>query len=182
MKINLDCVRDVMLCVEANTGLHQRCYFIDYALNSAQEFVGDLSPTPDYQAELEKKYHNEELLYHLKYCIESGLLSVDGPVGLYQTWVCDLTPKGHDFLANIRSKTAGIKSSLLFPRPAPTALTWLLKSQKPLQWKQQKTLCCQADNFPPSLPFHQCPCALKGRRALSFSFGIGNNAPRNRTA
>lgn len=44
MKINLDCVRDVMLCVEANTGLHQRCYFIDYALNSAQEFVGDLSP------------------------------------------------------------------------------------------------------------------------------------------
>ena len=77
MKINLDCVRDVMLCVEANTVLHQRCYFIDYALNSAQEFVGDLSPTPDYQAELETKYHNEELLYHLKYCIESGSNCVD---------------------------------------------------------------------------------------------------------
>ena len=105
MKINLDCVRDVMLCAEANTGLHQRCYFLDYALNIAQEFVGDLAATPDYQAELETKYHNEELLYHLKYCIESGLLVVDGPVGLYQTWVCDLTPKGHDFLSNIRSKS-----------------------------------------------------------------------------
>lgn len=130
MKINLDCVRDVMLCVEANTGLHQRCYFIDYALNSAQEFVGVLSPTPDYQAELETKYHNEELLYHLKYCIESGLLSVDGPVGLYQTWVCDLTPKGHDFLANIRSKNGWNKVKSLVSKAGSNCVDVVIEVAK----------------------------------------------------
>lgn len=113
MKINLDCVRDVMLCAEANTGLHQRCYFLDYSLNSAQEFIGDLADTPDYQTELEKQYHNDELLYHLKYCVESGLLVVDDPVGLYQTWVCDLTPKGHEFLANIRQQNIWSKVKTL---------------------------------------------------------------------
>lgn len=105
MRIDLDCVRDVMLCSEQNTGLHQRCYFLDYSMNAAQEFIGELVDTPAYQAALEKQYDNEELLYHVKYCIESGLLVSDGPTGLYQTWVCDLSPKGHDFLANIRSKT-----------------------------------------------------------------------------
>ena len=60
--------------------------------------------TPEYQTVLEKQYDNEELLYHLKYCIESGLLVADAPSGLYQMWVYDLTPKGHEFLANIRNK------------------------------------------------------------------------------
>lgn len=104
MKIELDCVRDVMLCVEENTGLRQRCYFIDYSLNDAQSYIGDLAETPEYQTVLEKQYDNEELLYHLKYCIESGLLVADAPSGLYQMWVYDLTPKGHEFLANIRNK------------------------------------------------------------------------------
>lgn len=105
MKIDLDCVRDVMLCAEDNTGLHQHCYFIDYSLNASRIFVGDLVETPEYQAALEKRYDNEKLLYHLRYCIESDLLVFDKSKGLYQMWICDLTPKGHAFLANIRSKS-----------------------------------------------------------------------------
>ena len=31
MRINMDCIRDILLCVEENTGLHQACFFISYA-------------------------------------------------------------------------------------------------------------------------------------------------------
>lgn len=105
MKIDLDCVRDVMLCAEENTGLHKWCYFVDYSLNAAQEFVGDLAETPEYQTALEKQYDNEKLMYHLRYCVESDLLVFDKSNGLYQMRIRDLTPKGHEFLANIRSKS-----------------------------------------------------------------------------
>lgn len=112
MKLNLDCVRQILLCVEENTGLRQYCFFIDSGLEEGVTMIGDTPiPPPDYQVNLLKKFANDELIYHINFCAEADLLSVDGSLGLYQTVIADLTPKGHDFLENIRDNKiwSGIK-------------------------------------------------------------------------
>lgn len=113
MRLNLDCVRQILLIVEENTGLRKYCFFIDSSLNESQTAIGDsLIPAPDYQHSLLKKFDNDELIYHINYCAEAGLLSIDTSYGLYQIVIKDLTPKGHDFLENIRDNKvwSGVKS------------------------------------------------------------------------
>lgn len=103
MKLNLDCVRQILLCVEEHTGLRKSCYFIDSGLEPSEILIGNSpTPPPEYQIELLQHFDNDEIIYHINYCIESGLLSTDQPLGLYRIFVSDLTPKGHDFLENIR--------------------------------------------------------------------------------
>ena len=113
MKLNLDCVRSILLCVEANTGLRKYCFFIDSGLEEGQLIIGN-KPTPpaDYQIDLLGQYSNDELIYHINYCIEANLLSSNSHRGLYETIITDLTPKGHDFLENIRDNKVwtGIKA------------------------------------------------------------------------
>ena len=105
MRINMDCVRDVLLCIEENTGLQQRCFFVSYAYSEVQEMIGEelIDPRP-YQLDLEKSYDNDELIYHLKYCAEAGLIVLGENNLTYQNWISDLTPKGHEFLAEIRDE------------------------------------------------------------------------------
>ena len=113
LKLNLDCVRSILLCVEENTGLRNYCFFIDASLEKSQLIIGDNPISPaSYQADLLKKYSNDELIYHINYCIEADLLSPGGPQGVYQIFIAKLTPKGHDFLENIRDNKvwAGVKS------------------------------------------------------------------------
>ena len=70
-----------------------------------------LIPLPDYQINLLKSFDNDELIYHVNYCVESGLLLTDSSFAPYQIIIKDLTPKGHDFLENIRDNKvwSGIK-------------------------------------------------------------------------
>jgi len=130
MQINLDCVRDVMLCAENNTGLHQHCYFLDYHFIEQAEYLGNIEETPAYQAELEKRYDNEEIIYHLKYCIESGLLVSGTPIDLYQIWIIDLTPKGHDFLANIRRQSVWANVKKLLTNSGSTGVDVVIEIAK----------------------------------------------------
>lgn len=112
MRLNLDCVRQLLLCVEDNTGLREYCYFIDSGLEKSQILIGESPiPPPDYQSELLKKFDNDELVYHINYCIDAELLSTITPIGSYRIGIADLTPKGHDFLENIRDNKiwSGIK-------------------------------------------------------------------------
>lgn len=113
MKLNLDCVRQILLIVEENTGLRKYCFFIDSGLEEGEIAIGSpLISLPDYQINLLKNYDNDELIYHINYCVESKLLSIDSSSGLYQIIIKDLTPKGHDFLENIRDNKvwSGVKS------------------------------------------------------------------------
>jgi hypothetical protein len=103
MRINVDCVRDIMLCSESNTGLRSCCVFIDTELSaSIAPHLGELPKEPsDYQSELNQKWDNETLIYHVRYCIDADLLRVVGtPTDEYV--ISDLTPKGHSFIENIR--------------------------------------------------------------------------------
>lgn len=112
MKLNLDCVRQILLCVEENTGLRKSCFFIDSGVEESLALVGSSPiPLPDYQTNLLESVTNDELIYHVNYCIVSGLLLSESPPDQYQIWIDDLTPKGHDFLENIRDNKvwSGVK-------------------------------------------------------------------------
>ena len=96
MQISLECIRDILLCVEKHTSCHMRCYF--YEDESCQELR-------EHQALLLVNYSIDELFYHIRYCIKVDLISEfkdttkDGVLN-----IVDLTPKGHDFIANIRDE------------------------------------------------------------------------------
>lgn len=90
MKLNPDCIRDILITIEENVG------FMD-----AIE-IGEENYT---QCELLKSYSYNEIGYHINQCSLSGfftqtIASLDGSF-----IIMDLSPKAHDFLANIRSES-----------------------------------------------------------------------------
>lgn len=107
MKLNIYCVRDVMLWVEAITTPTQLASYVNTdAVDSDDGFLyinADDRPMPNAaQKKLLEKYSNETLVYHLHYCIEAKLLTeFDSPDGNIIV-IKDLTPLGHDFIGNIR--------------------------------------------------------------------------------
>ena len=117
MKLDLDCVRDVMLCAEENTGYRNNCVFIDPVdAEKEAKFLDVKPPEPaEYQKTLTDKYGLDMFLYHVNYCIQAGLLCADEHTLSYQFVILDLTPYGHQFLENIRPASMWeiVKSSLL---------------------------------------------------------------------
>ena len=81
-------------------------------------------------------YTHEEILYHIRQCKESGLITeVHYYDGGKHTDISDLTPTGHEFLANIRndsiwkkviSKGSGASLSILMELAKQTALKYFL--------------------------------------------------------
>lgn len=127
MKLNPDCIRDIMLCVEDNTGLRQSCRFVDTGLDDAMQFVGDVKKPMAYQLELLKKYDNNELIYHLRHCIEANLMTCHDLSDEYIFIINDLTPLGHDFLAHIRPKKAWQKIVEIAEPIGATSLNGLIQ-------------------------------------------------------
>ncbi|WP_125607953.1 DUF2513 domain-containing protein [Lapidilactobacillus bayanensis] len=87
MKLDPDCIRDVLLTVEKHATFSQEV--------KPQAFADD---------GLLEKYDMETLLYHIRETSNSGLIS---GLTFYMSRsfvIKDLTPEGHEFLANIRSE------------------------------------------------------------------------------
>ena len=88
MKLDPDCVRDVLIEIEEKSK------------------VGVMLVFPS-DSELLPKYGRDKLEYHLRQCVWNGFVKIydDGiqTNGDYQ--VKDLAPPAHTFLANIRSDT-----------------------------------------------------------------------------
>ncbi len=90
MKLNPDCVRDVLLAVEENTGVH-----------AVMEIDED-----DYtQYQQLKKYKYEEVAYHIVQCNLNGYFTDFAERIDNSYMIVDLSPKAHEFIANIRSDT-----------------------------------------------------------------------------
>ena len=89
MKLNPACVRAVLLAVESKT---DATHF--FALDRSEP-LGDLS-----------EYSYDDILYHIRQCSMASLI-----VGLFEAdggdyiRISDLSPAGHEFLANVRSDT-----------------------------------------------------------------------------
>ncbi len=105
MRLNMDCIRDILLCIEEHTGLRQYCNFIDLGLSASAIFVDEEIEPKDYQKKLLEKYSNDILIYHLNYCAETNLIDLAEIGDQYNIIISDLTPSGHEFLANIRKDT-----------------------------------------------------------------------------
>ena len=92
MKLNPDCIRDILLTVEEYTGF-----------SSTMGYPGD-------NYKLLSIYSTDEVLYHIKQCELSGLIT---KVSWFLGGACaihDLSPEGHKLLADIRSDTTWNKT------------------------------------------------------------------------
>ncbi len=105
MKLDIDCLRDVLICVEDNTGLHQSCVFYDLpVMEKVCSLMGKEKPDiPGYQAELLKHYKSDVLFYHVLQCVEGGLIKRAEDTAPYEAVISGLTFEGHDFLGNLRN-------------------------------------------------------------------------------
>jgi len=110
VKLNPDCIRDILLSAEDNTG------YSEYL-----EYPGELDKCP-----LLKKYNDEEVKYHIMQCKKSYLLEVDTDLaGNFS--INDITPSGHEFLANIRADNIWNKTKDIAERVGSRSLDTLTK-------------------------------------------------------
>ena len=90
MKLNPDCIRDVLLTAEEKCGYNKPWIY----------YSDGCQPT------LLSRYPPDEICYHIIQCSKSelidGLKRYDGGNSIL---INDLTPQGHEFIANIRSDT-----------------------------------------------------------------------------
>ncbi len=88
MKLNPDCIRDILLSIE-------------------EEYISDdwlKFDSNNYTAYKRlKKYEYDVVNYHLDYCNKNGLLFDYSRNMMLAHIVKDLSPKGHELLENIRS-------------------------------------------------------------------------------
>ncbi len=87
MRLNPDCIRDMLFWAE------QQCDGVNR--------IG----IPSGAGALLEKYSKNDLLYHAKQCAENGLFTDVSAYYDGEIWLRDLSPKGHEFIANIRSNT-----------------------------------------------------------------------------
>lgn len=87
MKPDPDCLRDVLISVEENTSYNVGTYYPSDEMNS-----------------LKKKYSDMQIRYHILQAAKAKLIEpITEDDDLSRIYIDDLTPAGHDFLANIRN-------------------------------------------------------------------------------
>lgn len=86
MKLDLDCIRDILLTVEEEIGYEK---YMTY--NPEQK-----------NFKLLNDYEGNKVMYHILQCKKSYLLECEEPDLCYNILIKDLTPEGHKFIANIR--------------------------------------------------------------------------------
>ena len=110
MKLDFDCIREVLFAVEAQTGYQK--------------------PTNAYAiAEKVNKYDFEVVMYHLNQCELYGFFT---DVRHYQNGdddmtIIDLSPKGHEFIRNIRSDNVWNSLKGIIGKAGTVSVSLLLK-------------------------------------------------------
>lgn len=92
MQLDYSCVRNILLTVEKYETLYDPVSFSNFELKYYDDYLSE--------------YAIDKILYHVRYCIKSGLLS---DVCATKAWGkidfdCCLEPLGHDFLCNTRTE------------------------------------------------------------------------------
>ena len=110
MKLNPDCIRDILLLAE-----------------EACDHENFLECPEDFPNSITDKYSLNEIYYHIKQCELSDFLrevswTLDGDCSIR-----DLTPSGHQFLADIRSDTNWNKTKEIAQKVGSTSLGAIAK-------------------------------------------------------
>ena len=87
MRLNPDCIRDILLKAEEG--------YFTFVLPYCRDLYDDYKPFEEFEP-----YSDEQIEYHLRYLEEANLIKVDCPTCSIS--VMDLTVTGHEFIANIR--------------------------------------------------------------------------------
>ncbi|MCI8432427.1 MAG: DUF2513 domain-containing protein [Lachnospiraceae bacterium] len=117
MKLNPNCIRDILIAVETHSDFHHRTEYKQEA------------PFDSLSA-----YSHEEIIYHIKQCDESGLIyDVHYYNGGTHTDIRDLSPKGHEFLTNVRNDSVWKKA---LSKGAGASLTILVELAKEIAFRQ----------------------------------------------
>ncbi|EGS9997873.1 DUF2513 domain-containing protein [Clostridium perfringens] len=112
MKLNPDCIRDILLTVEESTDFN---HYLSYRFDSNS-------------FEKLSIYSHDEITYHIRQCDLSNLLyKVSYYDGGNSIDILDLSPKGHNFLADIRSDTVWNNTKTIANKIGSTSLDVLLK-------------------------------------------------------
>lgn len=112
MKLNPDCIRDILLTVEEHSTVGKNVVIVP---NQCTEYIRL------------KKYQPAEIAYHLRQCCLNGLF-YNAVADLDCTYtIQDLSPKGHEFLANIRSEKLWKKTLRLSKKIGSAALPILME-------------------------------------------------------
>lgn len=120
MKLNPDCIRGILLTVE------EKCDF-----DTPWEYKRN-----NFESEHLAEYSHAEIIYHIKQAENSALIeNVHYYDGGADVIICDLTPAGHEFLANTRTeslwkkvtvKAAGASLPILLEIAKETAMNHFL--------------------------------------------------------
>ena len=116
MKLNPNCIRDILITVEQHSDFyHQTHYKKELPFSTLS------------------RYSHEEILYHINQCKLSNLIN---DVHYYDAGnhidIRDLTPEGHEFLANIRNNTVWKE---IFSKVGEASLPIIIESAKQLALK-----------------------------------------------
>ena len=90
MRLNPDCIRDILLACE------EICTATNWAIFNKRE---------NFSIDGKRYYEYDELIYHLNQCDLNGYFTESKYSILGEYQVKDITPKAHEFLANIREDT-----------------------------------------------------------------------------
>lgn len=89
MKLDIDCVRDILLTVEENTGYNEYMTVSEMSINY----------------DLLKKYDSDKVMYHIIQSSKANLIDAEQIDLAGNIMIKDLTPYGHKFIANIRENS-----------------------------------------------------------------------------
>lgn len=110
MKLDISCVRSILLTVEKYETLYEPVSFDENTYEYYNDFLS--------------AYTVEQILYHVQYCIKTNLLSdccgqkAWGAIN----YDCCLEPSGHDFLANTRTEEKWSRTQAIFSKIGSASL------------------------------------------------------------
>ena len=124
LRLDILCIRDILLCVEEHTDYICAAKFID--LEDAKKIwssIGGTAKVPEYNHALYNKYGMDKVLYHINYCIDAGLvLAAETERSSYIFTIVDLTPSGHDMVNDMRDSAIAERISSLKSASLPVLL------------------------------------------------------------
>lgn len=100
MKINSDCLRNLLLCIEENTSFSEPFHY-DKTIHISSNMNDSIK-------KVLSSYDSETISYHIRYCIDGGILICPEPEEnpYFSYFDCYLSFKGHEFLDKIRDPKA----------------------------------------------------------------------------
>lgn len=117
MKLDLDCIRDILFAVEETTTLSQACFI-----------------NRNYKKEIQRlsKYDEDKLKYHVRQCAMNGYFTNAECDFQYNYIITDLSPKGHEYIAAIRSDNIWKKAKDIISKIGGVALSAVPDVVKPI--------------------------------------------------